>query len=59
MEPKAAWDMILHHLEAASSYAEEAVLLELQRKIDAVNEEARQAAEHAQRSTAKGAGTRS
>jgi len=58
MEPKADWKMIHHHLEAASSYAEEAALLELQRKIDAINEEARQVAEHVQRSTAKGAGTR-
>ena len=34
------WQMILHHLTAASSYAEEAGLEALQRQIDAVQENA-------------------
>jgi hypothetical protein len=40
MEPKRAWEMILHHLEAASSYAEEEGLTDLQREIDAVKDKA-------------------
>jgi hypothetical protein len=36
------WDLILHHLEAASCYAED--LAELQRKIEAVRDEAIRAA---------------
>jgi hypothetical protein len=39
------WDLILHHLEAASSYAEEGRLAELQRQIDTVRDEAARAAE--------------
>ena len=35
-----AWEMILHHLDAASSYAEEGQLAELQRGIDALRNEA-------------------
>lgn len=59
MELESTWEMILHHLEAASSYAEEAALSGLQQKIDALKEEAELAVETARRNATDGRGRRS
>jgi hypothetical protein len=49
MEPEPSWDMLLHHLEAASAYAEAGGLADLQQRIDAVKEEAKRVASRAKK----------